>query len=349
MMDAISRRNFLKTAGLLTLTATGGPLVATDALAGVANDGMPVRKARMLRPGDTIAITAPASAVFKEGAVAEFEAVLRSMGFEVVQGQSLRERRGYLAGSDELRAKELNELFANPVVKGIFTIRGGWGSARILPMLDFDIIRQNPKVIMGFSDITALLNAIYARTGLITFHGPVGYSNWNDFSVEFAHKVWGERHHHLRLENPDPHLDPIQTIRPGEAKGRLIGGNLAVIASLAGTGYLPDFQGKILFVEEINEEIYRIDRLFTQLKLAGLLEKLAGFVFGKCVSCEADASYESLSLMDVLHDHIEPLGIPAFYGLMVGHIKDKFTIPIGAEAEINARKGTLKLLESAVS
>ena len=195
---------------------------------------------------------------------------------------------------------------------------------------------------------------IYARTGMVTFHGPSGRSGWNTFTVDYVKRLLFEGES-ITYKNPDnvgdnltQVKDRIQTIAPGKVSGRLVGGNLTVLTALIGSEYLPDWQGHILFLEDVGEGIYRIDRMMTQLKLAGVLDQISGFVFGKCTGCDADSGYSSFTLEEVLADHIKPLGIPAFRGSMIGHISNKFTIPLGVLAEIDASKGTIQLLESAV-
>jgi muramoyltetrapeptide carboxypeptidase len=215
-----------------------------------------------------------------------------------------------------------------------------------LPLLDYNIIRNNPKIIMGFSDITALLLAIHAKTNIVTFHGPLGVSSWSPFTVDYVKKVLFDGGS-VTMQNSQSM--PVETIRRGTARGKLIGGNLSVISTLLGSAYLPEWENSILFVEEVSEEVYRIDRMLTQLQLAGILDKISGFVFGQCTKCEAEKPQESLTLSQVLTDRIRPLNIPAWYGSMVGHIRDKFTLPIGKEVEIDATAGTIKLLSSAVS
>jgi muramoyltetrapeptide carboxypeptidase len=249
----------------------------------------------------------------------------------------------------------VSALFADPEVKGVLAVRGGWGSARLLPHLDFEVIRRHPKVLVGYSDLTALLNPIHARTGLVTFHGPVGVSTWTPFSVEHLRRVLvdGEA---LTLANPTeageslvPVQDRVWTITPGMARGRLLGGNLTVLSALVGTPYLPDFEGAVLFLEDVREQIYRIDRMLTQLALAGILRRVRGVVIGKCTDCDPGEGYGSLTLEEVFDDHLKPLGVPAWHGAMIGHIDRQFTLPIGLEVEIDAGKGTIRLLEAAVA
>ena len=222
----------------------------------------------------------------------------------------------------------------------------------MLPHLDYDLIRSNPKVVAGFSDVTALLNGVQARTGLVTFHGPHPRVK---LSAEYFQRVLfdGEL---VEFRNPQEirdhetvqTRDRYATITPGKARGRLFGGNLTVLSAIVGSPYMPDLSDAILFLEDVREEVYRIDRMMTQLRLAGLLDGLEGFVFGHCSRCEPGTSYGSLTLEEVLADHIVPLGIPAYRGALIGHIERQFTLPIGIEAEIDADAGTLRLLEPAV-
>lgn len=301
-----------------------------------------------LKRGDTVAISSPAGAVWDDELVKEFTAILEGIGFKVVYGKTLTEKEGYLAGSDELRAKELNDFFADQSVKAIFCAKGGWGCARILPLLNYDMIQKNPKVIMGFSDITSLLIGIYAKTGLVTFHGPVGNSSWGDFSMTYVKKVLMSSAP-VVCEHPVSGDEKFTTITSGQTKGILIGGNLSVVTSILGSEYVPVWKNKILFLEETGEEPYRLDRMLTQLKLCGVLDSISGFIFGKCSKCEAEEPEKAFTYQQVLEQHIKPLKIPAFYNSMIGHVRDKFTLPLGIEATMDADKGMICLNESAVS
>ena len=308
-------------------------------------------KPPLLKIGDTVGIINPASATSAED-IEDAKKTLISLGLNWKLGSHVLDRYGYLAGKDRDRAADVNAMFADPVVKAIIPARGGWGCNRILPLLDYKLIRNNPKIIMGYSDITSLLLAIYAQTGLITFHGPVGTSTWNDFTTNYVKRILfnGES---VVMENPASNNENVttpictQTITSGKAKGKLLGGNLSVLVAMVGSAYLPDWKETILFVEEIEEEVYRVDRMLTQLKLAGILDRISGFIFGQCTNCDPKDREKSLTLTQVLREHIQPLGIPAWYGSAIGHIKDKFTLPIGIEVEIDADAGTIKMLESA--
>jgi muramoyltetrapeptide carboxypeptidase len=282
---------------------------------------------------------------------------VKALGFKVKTGAHALDRHGYLAGQDADRASDINDFFADKEIQGICAVRGGWGAARTLPYLNFEAIAKNPKVLFGFSDITALHMAIPAKTGLVTFHAPVGVSGWTDISVNWFKRVLIDGEAVPYVNEPDfkGRLAAVsyrtQTITPGKAEGRLVGGNLTVLAHLIGTPYLPDFAGKILFLEDVDEGIYRIDRMLTHLKLAGLLSKIKGFIWGQCSGCEPSSGvgYGSLTIEEVLDDHIKPLGVPTYRGAMFGHVERQFTIPEGILAEMDADAGTFRLLESAVT
>ena len=335
-----NRRQFLTLLGMSFLTSQI-PAAATNNIS-----EQPILKPPRLNIGDTIGLINPASQIEPED-IKFISNFLQQKGFQIKLGKHIFDQYGYLAGKDKNRAADVNAMFADDSVKALLTVRGGWGCNRILSLLNYDLIRQNPKIIMGYSDITSLLLAIYARSRIITFHGPVGISTWNPFSVDYVTQILLEGEA-IRLQNPINY--PIETITRGKATGHLLGGNLSVLTAIIGSAYLPDWKQSILFVEEIGEDIYRIDRMLTQLKLAGILDQLAGFIFAQCKDCvDLEDSDPSLTLQEILADHIKPLGIPAWYGSMIGHIRDKFTVPIGLKVEIDANQGTIQMLDSAVS
>jgi len=335
----------------------GGAAIAAGALPSVAGSAAPkqrVIKPKRLKKGDLVGLINPASATFNRDQAEIYRETLAALGLQTRFGDHLLDRYGYLAGRDEDRAADINTFFADPEVRAVLALRGGWGCNRLLPLLDYELIRQNPKIVLGFSDLTALLLAVYARTGLVTFHGPTGNSTWNEFTTEHVRRLLFDGAS-FEMRNPSDsgvHLTQVEnrvlTITSGTARGRLLGGNLSVLSAMIGSIYLPDFKGSILFLEEVGEDIYRVDRMLTQLKLAGVLERIAGLVFGRCTDCGPGRGYGSLTLQEVLGDHVAPLGIPAWYGSMIGHVADKFTVPLGVPAEIDADTGTIKLLEPAV-
>ncbi len=339
-----SRRDFVKNTALLSTLA-----LLNQSFTPLAEFTTPTPKikAKRLKAGDTIAITSPAGAVWDESQVEKFTGVLKGFGFNVVLGNTLKVKLGYFSGTDSDRAKELNGFFADKNIKGIFCMKGGWGCARILEKLDYKMIAANPKVLIGFSDITTLLNAIYTKTGLITFHGPVGNSGWNEWTTTVFKSVVMNGEQTAFPTGPNVE-DMTITFNKGKASGTLAGGNLTVISSLIGSGYLPDWKGKILFLEETTEEPYRIDRMLTQLKLAGVFKQLHGVAIGKFVKCEAEEPQKAFNYMQVLEQHFKLLTVPVFYGLMTGHIENKLTLPVGAEVSLDADLGTIKLNETAV-
>jgi muramoyltetrapeptide carboxypeptidase len=309
-----------------------------------------------LKPGDTVGLFCPAAPAYSREQVQVTIESLQALGLKVKLSAHFYDRYGYLAGRDADRAADLNALFADPQVNALVAMHGGWGCARLLPLLNYEQMRRTPKILIGYSDITALLLGIYAKTGLVTMHGPEGAATWNSFTVNWLKRVLMDGEPTL-FQNPTDKgdnltqtRDRITTIRPGVARGRLLGGNLTVLSHLVGTPYLPDWKGAILFLEDVHEDVYRMDRMLAQLKLAGILDQLAGVVFGKCTHCEPDSGggYGSLTLEEILDTYLAPLNVPAFSGAMIGHIADKFTIPLGINAEIDAAKGTIRLLEGAV-
>ncbi len=347
-----TRRQALAGAAALALAgALPRPASAAPASSGPARIVRPKR----LQPGDTVGLVNPAGVVWEPDQIEILVESLAALGLKAKRGAHLLARRGYFAGTDEQRAADLNAMFADPEVKAIHCARGGWGCARILPLLDWTAIARNPKILLGYSDITALLLALHAKTGLVTFHGPVGLSQWSRFSVGYLKRVLqeGEAVTFENLKEIDEDdltvvENRVWTLRPGTARGRLLGGNLTVLTSLVGSGYLPDWDGCILFLEDVEEAPYRIDRMLTQLKLADILSKAKAVVWGTCTDCDPGKGYGSLTLPEVLEDHLRPLGVPAWSGAMFGHIDKQFTLPVGLEVEVDAAAGTLKMLEPAV-
>lgn len=345
----INRRHFL-----ISLAATSSVLASPPKLARAARK--PLLKPKRLQPGSVVGIVSPASATFVREQLNIVIDAVKGLGLVPRLAPHVLERYGYLGGKDKDRAADINQFFSDSSVAAILPIRGGWGCSRILPYLDYQRIRQNPKILVGFSDITALILALNAQTNLVTFHGPNGLSSWRTTQTDYFRRVLfsGET---VTFQNQKDGDDSnrlmqvkyrVQTITSGKAKGRLIGGNLSVLSAIVGSPYLPDFKGAILFLEDLNENIYRIDRMMTQLKIAGIFDKLAGFIFGQCSNCSPDADYGSLTLEEVLWDHIKPLGIPAWNGAMIGHMENVLTLPIGLEVEIDADAGTIRMLEAAV-
>jgi muramoyltetrapeptide carboxypeptidase len=286
----------------------------------------------------------------------DVRATIASMGLQAKFGRHVASRYGYLAGTDQQRASDLNEMFEDDEVRAIFAVRGGWGSARLLPLLKWRTIRANPKLLIGSSDITALHLAIAAHAGFPTIHAPNAASSWQETS-------WNSLQS-LAFAGATPTLgDPsassghsiaqrwsATTIRGGRARGRLLGGNLSVLTALVGTPWLPKFDRAILFLEDTGEAEYRIDRLMSQLALSGILRKVAGVVFGQCTRCTSGiADYIGFTLPQILQQYLLPLGVPAFYGANIGHVANQLSLPVGARVEIDASLGTIRILEPIVS
>lgn len=337
------RRHFIGStalAGLLPVTGLAG------AAAKPAN-----LLARALKPGDVVGLVSPSSATDEPFDLQLAREAMEALGFRVKLAPHLASRRGHLAGTDAERAGDLNAMFADDEVAAIVCARGGSGAARLLPLLDYDAIRRHPKVLLGYSDITALHSAIHARTGLVTFHGPIGSGSWNRFNVDQFRRVFFDRELVEYRNVADIGDELVQrrnrtvTVSGGKARGDLVGGNLTVLTAIAGSSYLPDFTGRILFLEDVAEAPYRIDRMFSTLKLMGALDRIAGLIFGECTECDPGDGYGSLSLSQILDDHVRPLGIPAYRGAMIGHIRQQFIVPVGGQVEMDADAGTFRLLE----
>lgn len=349
----MNRRRFVQSLGIASLATQ---LPAPGASAAAAPSTI---KPKRLAAGDTVVLVSPANATFNTVDLQIARESLEALGFKVRNGQHMMERHGNLAGEDKARAEDINKAFADTSVAAVHAIRGGWGSARLLPYLDFDAIRRNPKVLIGYSDITALLLSIHAKTGLITFHGPIGLGRWDPYSLEYYKRVLfnGEQVTFSNKQGISAERNSLtqvefrtQTITPGKARGRLVGGNLTVLTTILGSPYLPDWDEAILFCEDVREDLYRVDRMVTQLKLAGVLGKIKGFVFGGCSECgPGDGNYGALTLEEIFKDHITPLGVPAWQGAMIGHAQPQWTLPVGARVEIDATAATITLLEPPVA
>lgn len=306
--------------------------------------------AKSLVEGARIALITPSHQI---SPVVKHQAILRmqNLGFQIVYHPQLR-RYGYFAGTVQERVQELHDAFNNDSIDAIFVIRGGSGILTLLNQINYDVIAANPKIIMGLSDVTALLLAIYKKTGLITFHGPVASTPWPDYTICNVRNVLFKGTPYII----EPHIvqdtgtipsTNIYTLHPGTAKGRLIGGNLTLLTSLLGTPYQPEWDNAILFLEDVNEEVYAIDRMLSQLELAGCFERIKGIIFGNFKDCQ-NRIVGGFYLEDVLERYIYRYKIPAFIGAAIGHNIPQIVCPIGCLAEINAESGCIKLLEASV-
>ena len=303
-------------------------------------------KPKALKLGDTIGIIAPSSPTTEENVKKAYNKLIE-MGFKVKMGKSPYERYGYLSGKDNVRAEDLNEMFRDKEVDGIICMRGGYGTPRILDLIDYEIIKSNPKVFVGYSDITALHIAFTQIANLVTFHGPMVSSdiigNFSDFSKEGLYKAIMEKEVIGAISNPLG--EEILTINGGIAEGTIIGGNLSLIVDTIGTPYEIDVKDKILFIEEVGEEPYNIDRMLNQLRLSGKLEEVSGIILGDFNNCVSDKHDENLTLEQVIDDYIKPIGKPTIYNLQAGHCEPMITLPFGVKASLDADKKELIILE----
>lgn len=316
----------------------------------------PLAKPRRLREGDVIGLVAPASYVESQERLDRMLATIASMGLVPKVAPNVLKRDGYFAGSDRERAASVDAMFADSEVRAIMAVAGGWGCQRILPYLDFALIDAHPKLLIGSSDITALHLALAARTHCPSVHGPNAAHSWGEGPrAAFRSLVFDAAA--PTCVNPPPPADPlvpnpwpIRTLRPGKARGRLLGGNLSVLTSLVGTPWLPSFKGAILFLEDTNEAEYRIDRMLTQLAQAGILREVAGVAFGQCTNCRNPVpTYTGFNIDQVLEQHLARLGVPAFQGAQIGHIAAQTSLPVGAPVEIDAVAGSLRVLAPIVA
>lgn len=299
-------------------------------------------KPNRLAPGDAIAIVSPASpsltTMYLEQGIKAFE----QMGYHVVIAQHAHDRHLLFAGNEKARVSDIHAAFQDKSIKAIICTRGGCGTAQILPHFDYSLIAENPKILVGYSDITALQTAIFNATGLITFYGPMMASDFgkslSHYKVRNFFKILTETQQAIELKNPPS--KKMLTLYPGKAEGQLAGGCLSVVAASLGTRYEIDTKGKILFFEDIDEQPHRIDRYLTQLIMAEKLQQARGIIFGPFPKCEyltKDNYFKfGVTLLDLIKERIAPLGIPSIYGLQFGHVTNKLTIPFGAHATLDA-------------
>lgn len=349
----MEKRTFIKSIalGALAIPVLGAGRV-TETVAGLKEPAALL--AKKLQLGDTIGLITPAGVLDDEESIIIAREIFETLGFKVKEGKHIRSRYGNLAGTDQERITDIHDMFADKAVKAIVCVRGGSGTSRLLDRLDYKMIAQNPKILLGYSDITALILALYAKTGLVAFHGAVGISTWTKkladaFNAQFvANKPAVFENPKSKGDNIVQTKDRIATISPGTVDGVLLGGNMTVLTGLCGSSYLPDFKEKILFIEEVDEDMERVDRMFCQLKNAGILAMIKGFIFGKCTNCKPSGGYGSVTLDQLFNDYIKPLKVPAYSGAVIGHIAEQFILPVGAKVRMDASQGTITLLEAAL-
>lgn len=337
----MQRRHFLKkNAALLSAAA-------------LSTSATTKRKPKKIKPNrlkerDTVAFISPGSFLDDEGLEKAVQNV-EGVGCKVMLSKNIREHRGFLAGTDQQRLDDLHWAFSNKEVNAIWCARGGYGCSRLLPHIDYRLIQKNPKIMIGYSDVTALLNAISQQTGLVTFHGPVAASDFTDFTKNHLKAVLfeGKEKHTISSPTISENLVEPFSLYSKKIKGKLAGGNLSLLAAMAGTPYAVDFQGKIAFIEDIGEKPYRIDRMLTQLRQACNLEKACAVALGDFTDCDAEAP-ESVTLKETLIDRLDFKNVPVGYRFPFGHTNDQCTLPIGTEVELDVERMEICLLESAV-
>ena len=358
----MDRRTFVGAGiGLGLAAAFPGSLSAKNTPAGAPAKK---KKNKLIKPprleaGQTVGLIAPGWLISEDNLKSSIEH-LALFGLKAVHTPRILGRHGYFSGTDAERAADINEMFSRSDVDGIVCVRGGYGCGRLLDNIDYAAIRKNPKVLLGYSDVTALLNAIFQETGLVCFHGPVGTSMHRDYNAQQIRNVLMNPVAPYRIENAEGDLQRAAqnavyeryTIIPGTATGPLIGGNLSLVSAMVGTPHELDLAGKIVCIEEVDEEPYHIDGMLTQLILSGSLNKAAAVVFGICSGCERPESGgdapNSFTLREVVQERLAPLGIPSAYGLSFGHNIHNFTIPIGLQARFDADAMCIELLDTAV-
>ncbi len=328
-----------------------GLLVGLSILPG--NTGADVIVPKGLEPGDTIALVTPARSS-NQDKIATVEAGLIEQGFKVWKAKNIEESFGYLAGNDELRAAEIMRAWKDPEVDALFSLHGGYGTTRIIDDLDYDYIRNHPKILTGFSDITGLQLAIYRKTGLVSYHAPTtSYVLSRDEEARpfatrsFWSTLMRDNRQNLPVYTDDHISSPMMTIAPGTAKGRLVGGNLSLVNALMGTPFEIQTKDNLLFLEDVGEDPYRIDRMLSTLKLAGKLEEPAGVILGVWAGCDDDSG-RGFTLIEVFHQYFGEKEYPVIYRFPTGHIRENATLPVGIMAELSTSPPTLKLLEPPV-
>ncbi|MEW5797964.1 MAG: LD-carboxypeptidase [Bacteroidota bacterium] len=313
---------------------------------------MTIIKPIALQKGDVIGVIAPASPPSVTEKITKGAEYLERLGYHVKLGKNVNKVYGYLAGTDQERADDIHEMFADKSVKAIVAVRGGYGTPRLLPLLNYSLIKKNPKILVGYSDLTGLQLAIFKKTGLITFAGPMaGVEMWKEIDPFTEEHFWAmvtSKKKFGAIKNPDG--KELNVLNPGTASGRLLGGNLSLITAIAGSPYIPSFKNSLLFIEEIEEECYRFDRMMNQLRIAGILKDTKGVIVGELTDVKAsDTTKPFLTIDQILNDYLKPLKKPVMTGLVHGHVPKKLTIPIGVQATLNTKKGVLVFNEAPVS
>ena len=312
---------------------------------------------RALRKGDTIALVSPASPVKREK-IEKAIACLESLGYRTKCYGDIYRKYGYLAGDDATRAEEIMAAFTDPEAAAVFPTRGGYGVMRLLDLLDYKVLRQNPKIFAGYRDNTALHLALQTKTGLVTLHSPHPAGSFGakkGISDLTTRTFWRaleadkyEQQNGYEVPLTDSEREKASAMFPGKARGRLVGGNLALVTALMGTPYEANTAGAILLLEDVHEQPYRIDRMLSQLQLAGKLDQLTGILLGQFTKCDPPEDEESFTLDEIFHGYFGKLGIPVLANYPTGHTRDNATLPLNVEVDFDADNGQLTVLENPV-
>jgi muramoyltetrapeptide carboxypeptidase len=314
---------------------------------------MRLLKPPRLRKGDVIGLVAPASPPRSAARVHAAVRYLEDHGYHVKLGRHLNARHGFFAGTDTQRAADLNALFNDSQVRAIFALRGGYGTPRLLPLVDYAAARRHPKILVGYSDLTALQLALFRQTGLVTFSGPMLAADLRGGRLD----PFTESRFWRMLTSPErvgvlagPRGCTGRVRHPGRAEGRLLGGNLSLLVSSLGTPFSPDYRGALLFLEDVKEHLHRLDRMFTQLRNAGVLAQVAGLLLGHFTGCRPSNRRDpQLTREQILDQVLAWTPAPAVDRFCYGHVRRRLTLPLGLRARLDADRGELEVLESAVS
>jgi muramoyltetrapeptide carboxypeptidase len=341
----LSRREFIGGVAMTSLLAS----------AAAPTEGRSLIKPPVLRIGDTIGIVAPASPVFEPSDIREGVRTMEKLGFRVKLSKHIAAKWGYLAGSDQERAQDLMDMFTDPEVRAIIALRGGYGAIRILPYLNYDLIRKNAKILIGYSDLTTLHLAIHKMAGMVTYHGAVALSTFNDYSTRYFMKTLTQAQAVGVIDNPLTASPAVlaKGNKGAKVQGALVGGNLTLVCASLATLYEIETAEKVLFLEEVGEEPYSIDRMLTQLDQAGKLRCCRAILLDRCAKCQPaeykPAFYNTLSVEEVMVDRLANLGVPVLYGLSIGHVADKPVLGLGIQVQVDVENSRFEIVESSVS
>ena len=336
----MQRRPFLRTLAIGTTAMFTATNLKANSL--ITKEDNKISKPKKLKKGDTVTLIAPGGPVNDQKIELSVKN-LEALGLKVKLAKNVRAQRGYMAGTDAQRLEDLHNAFSDTKTKAVWCVRGGDGCNRLLPLIDYKLVKENPKILIGFSDITALINAIYRKTGLVGLHGPIGAWDFTDFNKEHVNAIVFDGGAGHSIEGTEKTI----TLAEGKATGKLIGGNLSLLAALAGTGYDNDFTDKIVFIEDVGEKPRKVDRMLTQLRQANNLKKASGIILGEFADCNPGEGDVSLSLVATLKDRLLDLNIPILYDFPFGHDNNLCTLPVGVEVELDASKKRVTLKENA--